>query len=454
MSIEEKASAKKEYEQALAELKGHPTHEDYLGSLKKLKDHKLYKYEKSEGGSESDKKVYYYNSSDDEEDPFTKFMEKDKTEFDIKEHLGPAPPTDNSDIEKPEMPFYTPTMMMETMNKTMSNVGGEVELKRKLPDGTQVRATKGDMKPADLQAKMRQSAESIINLTNNEKIEWSKSRRQKGNDFYKRGEFQQAMDIYTTCLVAISSTKTSTEEEIAYSDKELQLPVLQNLAACALALGMSSKCIQFCDCALALESGVGKTSYTLFRRRGKAKLKKGEYTSAREDFREALSLAEKVGGEEDADVSVVNGIKQDLVKLADCMKRGEINSKKQKKAMQSVLGGSGGGGNLDLGVGGKKEEEKKKNISGLYEDVELKHTTQAVSDGGRYKPSRSGGVRAGVRSAATHSAWTGKKKVAKPAKVDVSETGLIVALKNVFFILLEAFMELLGLKKTVKDKDK
>lgn len=73
--------------------------------------------------------------------------------------------------------FYTPSMMLETMNSTMSTVGGSVELKRKLDDGTLIDAKEGEKKAADLQAKMRQSAEEVLGLKFEEKVIWAGLRR-------------------------------------------------------------------------------------------------------------------------------------------------------------------------------------------------------------------------------------------------------------------------------------
>ena len=139
--------------------------------------------------------------------------------------------------------FYTPSMMIGTMNETMKSVGGSVELKRKLDNGALISSTEGERKAADMSAKMRQSAEEVKGQPFSVKLEWSRLRREQGNVIFKRGDWAEAMDVYMTCLVAISNEEGEVEE----SEREISLPVLLNLAQCALNMRAASKCIQFCD---------------------------------------------------------------------------------------------------------------------------------------------------------------------------------------------------------------
>lgn len=95
----------------------------------------------------------------------------------------------------PSSLFYTPSMMMSTMNASLSATGGSCVLNRKLDDGSLVPASQGEKDAADAAAKMRQSAEQIANLTQEEKGMWAEDRRGHGNDHYREGEFQKAMDV-------------------------------------------------------------------------------------------------------------------------------------------------------------------------------------------------------------------------------------------------------------------
>ncbi|GMH94304.1 hypothetical protein TL16_g12869 [Triparma laevis f. inornata] len=193
-------------------------------------------------------------------------------------------------------------MMLETMNSTMSTVGGSVELKRKLDDGTLIDAKEGEKKAADLQAKMRQSAEEVLGLNFEEKVIWAGLRRAAGNQLFQSSKYQEAMDIYMTALVAISNDPAN----VSSSDSNIALPVLLNLSMCALNLGNASKAVAFCNHAISLESGVGKRSHKVYFRRGKGRLMTGDYKAAKEDFKKSLKMCEKAeeggwGGREESD---------------------------------------------------------------------------------------------------------------------------------------------------------
>jgi tetratricopeptide (TPR) repeat protein len=185
--------------------------------------------------------------------------------------------------------FYTPTMMLSSMNKTMASCGGSVELKKKLPDGTLISSTEGDRKAADMSAKLSQSAKLILSLPQDQKTEWAVDRRKVGNELFGAGKFGEAMEIYMTALVALAPALTSTSSEIEDSEARVQLPILLNLSACALNLGLITKAINFCDSALEIKSGIGRRSPKVWRRKGKALMRKGEYGKARESYLEGLA---------------------------------------------------------------------------------------------------------------------------------------------------------------------
>jgi len=226
--------------------------------------------------------------------------------------------------------FYTPSMMLNTMNETMANVGGSVELKRKLDDGTLVPSTEGDKKAADLSAKMRQSAEEVFGMSFGEKVAWALERRKAGNDLFASGEFQEAMDVYMTALVAVSKEEAEEKE----SDVKVALPVLLNLAQCALNLGNASKVVAFCDHALSLKSGAGAKSAKVRYRRGKGKLMVGDYKAARADLEAALELCQEDGDERRA-------VERELKKLKGNVKEAKRSKDRVKQAMIGLVKGGG-----------------------------------------------------------------------------------------------------------------
>jgi len=190
--------------------------------------------------------------------------------------------------------FYTPSMMIGSMNDTMKGVGGSVELKRKLDDGTLISSTEKEREAADMSAKMRQSAEEVKGMTFGEKVEWSGVRRGVGNELYKRGEYKEAMDVYMTALCGISNEEGDRVE----SERDVSLPVLLNLAQCAIKLRMAGKAIQFCDHATKLSTGVGEGNFKVLYRRGKARVMRGDFEGARKDFEDCRDACDKKGAGE------------------------------------------------------------------------------------------------------------------------------------------------------------
>ncbi|GMI41376.1 hypothetical protein TeGR_g7726 [Tetraparma gracilis] len=229
----------------------------------------------------------------------------------------------------PSSLFYTPSMMMSTMNASLSATGGSCVLNRKLDDGSLVPASQGEKDAADAAAKMRQSAEQIANLTQEEKGMWAEDRRGHGNDHYREGEFQKAMDVYMTCLVGMAPAD-SPPAELRASDEKIALPALLNMAACAFQLGNYSKTVQICDQATSLASGVGRESGKVAARRGRARMKRGEHDLAAKDLRKALELFGE-GGEGSAEVM------RDLRRVKELKGKARENREKMEKAMKDTM---------------------------------------------------------------------------------------------------------------------
>ena len=120
--------------------------------------------------------------------------------------------------------------MLNTMNTTLEKTGGSCVLNRKLDDGSLIPATAAEKDAADVAAKMRQTAEQIVNLSPEEKVVWAADRRNHGNRMYGAGEFQKAMDVYMTCLCGMAGEAAGGEER-RVADEGIVLPALLNMAA-------------------------------------------------------------------------------------------------------------------------------------------------------------------------------------------------------------------------------
>ena len=195
-----------------------------------------------------------------------------------------------------------------------------------------------------------QCAEIVSALSPSEKFEWANEQRQHGNRAFLSGDYEAAIDVYLTCLVALDSDQNKNVSDTSLhgskSDKnsdiwteksqvEIQLPVLMNLAACTLRLKMFKKTKTFCD--MALEMECAQSNPKVYFRRGKAFMSMGDYESSRNDLEHALALL-RSAGENDA-AKERDCVSKELHKLDRLVERAEINKKRQQIAMKKVLGG-------------------------------------------------------------------------------------------------------------------
>lgn len=193
-------------------------------------------------------------------------------------------------------------------------------------------------------------------LSPKEKLEWAEKHRQEGNTLYSQQQYKEAMDVYLTCLVAIDKSPQNPSNEagnIEYNNKDweqkverqVKLPVLLNLSACTLKLGMLKKTCAFCD--LALDLDIGKTSPKLYFRRGLAKASMGLYAEGKHDLAMSMDVLRKQeSGEASNDLVDKNeickmkqAVEKEMLRLESLVVSAEKNHRRQIKAMKQILGG-------------------------------------------------------------------------------------------------------------------
>lgn len=292
-------------------------------------------------------------------------------------------PPDNNNDGKSEMegqpvqpsPFTTTTDVMNRLNEIMARHHGtpdkddengtgtpSFELQRKLPDGSSRKASPSELKAADLETKIKQVAEHVAKLPDDEaKLAFCDEHRQYGNQLYSGQQYEEAIDVYLTCLTAIPNTGTQSRgQHLVF------LQVLNNLAQTALQLQWYRKAQEFCRMALeeihtgADDDDVRHMSVErqlqivkLYFKRGKAGRHRGEYGQARNDLTAALSVLarmeercdkESTSSDNDRDwqktvSSSRQVIRNELQAIQRGVQQGRKNLAKQKQAMQQVLGG-------------------------------------------------------------------------------------------------------------------
>ena len=280
----------------------------------------------------------------------------------------PEDQQDNNDTNESDGKlFFTTSDLLHKMNDSISDVVPDAKFELHVKDpttGTSVKADDKQVNRADLESKIKQSASIVQGMSPEEKLEWAEAQRIEGNSLFNAGNFKEAMDVYVTCLVG-GDIKISDSTKAEQLDMDLKLPVLLNLALCALKLREFSKAEQFCSLALDLKEG--SKHVKLWYRRGKARMGRGSYSAAREDFRKALSCSACSKANE-------TDIRRELRRLSQLERASRSSLQKQKKAMQALLGC-----NVD------NDEILSNNLStktnkALYDDFHQKRTFSTLTD--------------------------------------------------------------------------
>jgi len=149
----------------------------------------------------------------------------------------------------------TATSLLDTMNEHLREAGGSVELVRQSNGGEYYESPEDNQKTIQaVDTKMRQTqlAHLISVLTTSEKLEWAVGVKEQGNDCYVANDFENAIQKYMDAMVGLDFG--SSDEEAALTKERLQIPILNNLAACYIAKGEWRKVVRLCDQSLELEA--------------------------------------------------------------------------------------------------------------------------------------------------------------------------------------------------------
>ena len=286
-----------------------------------------------------------------------------------------------------ESPFTTTSDVLESLNKVLAQSqdpndpiaakhSAGFELQRRLPDGSARRATESERKAADMQTKLNQVAQHIATLkTTKEKLDFIEQHRQYGNTLYQKESYEEAIDVYLTCLTAVAPLtkqqidqgtdavdKTKSQDDSNSQHHVLFCKIMNNLAQSSLKLGWYHKTEQFCTLALEHlkldedEEGV-ETAFNestpslqfnfpaasdsdlqqiskLYFRRGKAQRLRGNYRQAHKDLEMALKWQSRMSSTVSAEQKA---IQQELQKVVRSATEGKRNKERQARAMKAVL---------------------------------------------------------------------------------------------------------------------
>jgi tetratricopeptide (TPR) repeat protein len=255
----------------------------------------------------------------------------------------------------PPSPFTTTSDVMNSLNTVMARLYAPemkekadnkpaFELQRRLPDGTTRQAFGSEIKAADYESKLKQVANHVAGLPDDDaKRAFGDQQRKYGNQVYASGDYEQALDVYMTCLVALPP--------LDQSSSSLQyLQILNNLAQAALQLQWYRKSQDFCQLALddlpvethdSLDAERRLAVSKLYYKRGKARRHRGDYAEATDDLQQALRL---LSTDTTTDNKTMETSRKTIQKELQAVVRGAAvgrnNLQRQRKALQQVWGDS------------------------------------------------------------------------------------------------------------------
>jgi tetratricopeptide (TPR) repeat protein len=255
----------------------------------------------------------------------------------------------------PPSPFTTTSDVMNSLNTVMERLYAPelkekadnkpaFELQRRLPDGTTRQAFGSEIKAADYESKLKQVANHVAGLPDDDaKRAFGAEQRQYGNKVYAAGDYEQAIDVYMTCLVALPPLDRS-------SISLQYLQILNNLAQAALQLQWYRKSQDFCQLALddlpveshdSLDTERRLAVSKIYYKRGKARRHRGDYAEATADLQQALRLlSTDAATESKATEASRKTIQKELQAVVRGAAVGRQNLQRQQKALQQVWGDS------------------------------------------------------------------------------------------------------------------
>jgi hypothetical protein len=129
---------------------------------------------------------------------------------------------------------------------------GKFELRKVERDSEgKERYIKTDEDDAIFQTKIKMMGEAaqeeLKDATFEERYQWIVKKKSEGNDAYKAGKNQEAIDLYISSLCGLSFKKNITKEQKKDVDMGLKVPVLNNLALCLIQQRNFTRAIQMLD---------------------------------------------------------------------------------------------------------------------------------------------------------------------------------------------------------------
>ncbi len=176
--------------------------------------------------------------------------------------------------------------LLEKLNR-VSGESVTVELKRRRPDGVLQPISSKEMQRLDVTREIDEASRLISGLGRDDRLSWCKEYRRLGNAHFLERDFSGASAIYLQCLVALEGLRD--EQYI----REVIMPVLCNLASCAMAENCPGRVVEICSEAIRMQQSAYVPPTWVckaLRRRAEALICMGQFKEAQEDLRQAFDV--------------------------------------------------------------------------------------------------------------------------------------------------------------------
>jgi hypothetical protein len=238
--------------------------------------------------------------------------------------------------------FITTSDIIKRLNESLDDTG-EFQLHTRLPDGSARVATRSEQAAADFGAKLQQATAYVQTLPGHEQLQWANEQRLEGNQLYERKMYEEAIDVYLTCLTVAANrdapgdNKKNDDDSAEHDRAELFFKVMNNLALCTLQLKWYRKTVEFCTMALnerRIDDGMFMLDKAkLFYKRAKASRLRGDYCV--EDIEKAKIFLAKSNHALEPELN--KAIEQERQLLQGAIVQGQVNERRQEASMKRLL---------------------------------------------------------------------------------------------------------------------
>ena len=178
--------------------------------------------------------------------------------------------------------------ILTNMNNILKPVGAEVQMKRKNPKTGQAEETNQEeaIKITNFRIQAAAAQHAMKELTYEERKEWLIEKKNEGNTFFQNKDYEKACEMYMQAISALTTGESLEEKKDALVN--IQIPLVNNLAACYAELGKFSKVAALSNEVLRLDNNNLKATL----RMGHALLELREHKDAKIILEKAIELSQ------------------------------------------------------------------------------------------------------------------------------------------------------------------